>query len=218
MFWKMKKKYKVKQTDRRISSEVKKNPKKDLRPWSKVFFFGALASLIWGSNELLNLTEYDYSINSTGNTTYVSTTLPSDTGVEDPSSINILSLELEQIENLANTIAGQNAIWPGYKGDPNNHVAVRNHFAENFAKFINSGIIRVEPQWAGQSVAFAYAVSETGVVQFVGKIPGGTLEDDYSYVAVQKGISGKVQVIPAQDENGENIIMIYRIKVRFAVL
>ena len=217
MFWKMKKKYKVKQTDRRISSEVKKNPKKDMRKWSSVTFVFAVAALIWGSNELLNLTKYDYITNSSGHTTSVSTTLPSDTGVEDPSTINILSLELEQIENLANTIAGRNAVWPGYKGDPNDHFAVQKHFAENFAKFINSGVIRVEAQWAGKSVAFAYAVSETGVVQFVGKIPGGTLEDDYAYVAVQKGISGKVQVFPAQDENGDDIIMIYRIKVRFAI-
>ena len=217
MFWKMKKKYRLKKTTRRVSSEVKKNPKKDLRPWSKVFFFAALAGLIWGSNELLNLTDYVYHTSTTSGTPITSTTLPGDTGVEDPSTINILSLELEQIENLANTIAGRNAIWPGYKGDPNDHAAVQRHFNENFAKFINSGIIRVEEQWGGQTVTFAYAVSDTGVVQFVGKIPGGSIKDDYVYVAISKGISGSVQVFPAQDENGEDIIMLYYIKIRFQI-
>ena len=215
MFWKMRKKYRVKKTDRRISDEFKKNPKKDLRPWSKVFFTVALASLIWGANELLNFTQYDYSILNTSGTTSTVVVSNPNAGESTDGAINILSLELEQIENLANTVAGQNAIWPGYKGDKANHRAVNRHFQEQFAKFINSGIIPNVAEYDGQTVAFAYAVSDTGVIQFVGKIPGGNAPDS-AYVMMMD-ISGKTQVFPAQDESGENIIMLYYIKVRFAV-
>ena len=215
MFWKMKKKYKVKNTDRRVSGEFKKNPKKDLRPWSKVFFTFALASLIWGANELLNFTQYDYSILNTSGTTSTVVVSDPNAGESTEGTINILSLELEQIENLANTVAGQNAIWPGYKGDKSDHRAVNKHFQEQFAKFINSGVIPNVAEYDGRTVAFAYAVSDTGVIQFVGKIPGGNAPDS-AYIMMMD-ISGKAQVFPAQDESGENIIMLYYIKVRFAV-
>ena len=218
MCWMMRKKYRVKKTDRRVTKEFKKYPKKDMRPWTKVFFTFALASLIWGSNELLNLTKYDYSIISTTSSTDVGAVSHSVSADQGDDTINILSLELEQIENLANTIAGRNAVWPGYKGDPQDHRAVQRHFQENFAKFINSGIISVQENWKGESVAFAYAVSDKGIIQFVGKIPGGTIDDDYVYVTMMKGISGKMIVTPAQDEQGENIIMLYYIKVKFSIL
>lgn len=217
MFW-MKKKYKVKKTERRVSMEVKKHPKKDMRRWSSVFFTTALAALVWGSVELLNLKQYDYSIIGAPSSTDVGTPPsgePADQGSDD--TINILSLELEQIENLANTIAGRNAIWYGYKGDPNDHGKVQAHFQEQFAKFINSGIIQVDERWYGKTVTFAYAVSDSGVVQFVGKIPGGTITDNYVYVSIGQAISGKVLVTPAQDESGEPITMLYYIKVRFGV-
>ena len=204
-----------------ISSIPKKSKKADMRNWSGVFFTFALAALVWGSVELLNLTKYDiiYSNSSSGTSTTV--VQPTEGNESGDDKINILSLEVEQIEALANTIAGQNAIWPGYKGDPTDHRAVQRHFAENYAKYINSGIIQVEEDWAGQSIAFAYAVTADGVVTFVGAIPGGSIKvtdrpDIYQKVSV--GISGKVLVTPAQDESGENIIMLYYIKVRFSLV
>ena len=104
----------------------------------------ALAGLIWGTNELLNFTTYDYSTNSTSGTSSNSVVVSNAQSIEgEEGVVNILSLNVEQIENLANTIAGRNAIWPGYKGDPDDHGAVQRHFAENFAKFINSGKIQV---------------------------------------------------------------------------
>lgn len=209
MFWKKKKK-----------ERIPRGPKpsvKDYNPWSKVFFTIALAGLVWGANELLNLTRYDYSISDTSSTVISSSSTPNNTGVEGEDTINILSLDVEQIEGLANTIAGRNAIWYGYKGNPLDHRAVEKHFREQFAKFINSGIIPVDASWAGRSVAFAYAVSDQGVVTFVGKIPGGDLDDDYVYVVLKRSLDGSIQVIPAQDENGEPIIMLYYIKVRFAI-
>ena len=213
----MKKKYRVKKTSRRVTKEFKKNPKKDMRSWSKVFFMAALAGLIWGSVELLNLKKYVYSINTTtGGTSVGVDNAPDPTSDGEEGVINILSLDLEDIENLANTIAGQNAVWTGYKGDPQNHKEVQRHFVENFAKFINSGVIRVEEDWKGRSIAFAYAVSKTGVIQFVGKIPGGSITDNRVYAIVSDGISGKVLVQPAQDESGEDIIMLYYIKVTFS--
>ena len=198
--------------------QPKKWASRDIRPWSPVFLSLSLAALTWLLNYQVKIDEDDLRNGSNGNSeSVVANTNASNTTEGGDDKINILSLELEQIENLANTIAGQNAIWPGYKGDPKDHRAVQRHFQEQFAKFINSGIIPVEGNWAGKSVAFAYAVSDNGTIQFVGKIPGGDLEDDYAYVVIQKGISGQVQVIPAQDEGGDNIIMLYYIKVRFAI-
>ena len=55
-------------------------------------------------------------------------------------------------------------------------------------------------------------MSDTGVITFVGKIPGGNLDDTYAYVSIKEGIDGKMLVTPAQDESGENIIMLYYIK------
>jgi len=198
--------------------QPKKWAKRDIRPWSPVFLSLALAGLTWLVNYQVEINEDDRSlINGGGTESSVANTNANNTTEGGDDKINILSLELEQIENLANTIAGKNAIWPGYKGEEFDHRSVNRHFNEQFAKFINSGIIPVEQSWSGKSVAFAYAVGDNGVIQFVGKIPGGDLEDDYAYVVIQKGISGQVQVIPAQDEGGENIIMLYYIKVRFAV-
>ena len=159
---------------KKVSGIPKKSKKADLRRNTNPILAIVLCGLVWGSNELLNFTQYDYSTaNTTGvtNTSVHNTPNSGDTG--EDGQINILSLDVEQIENLANTIAGRNAIWYGYKGDPNDHQAVQRHFQEQFAKFINSGIISVQPEWAGKSVAFAYAVSDTGVITFVGKIPGG---------------------------------------------
>ena len=203
---------------KKVSGIPKKSKKADLRRNTNPILAIVLCGLVWGSNELLNFTQYDYSTsNTTGvtNTSVHNTPNSGDTG--EDGQINILSLDVEQIENLANTIAGRNAIWYGYKGDPNDHQAVQRHFQEQFAKFINSGIISVQPEWSGKSVAFAYAVSDTGVITFVGKIPGGSIKDNYVYIEVKQGIDGKMQVIPAQDEAGEPIIMLYYIKVRFAV-
>ena len=188
-------------------------------PWSGVIFSAALAALVWGSVELLNLTKYDYITIDPDLSTSDISTIPADPQQEEgEGTINILDLKVEQIENLANTIAGRNAIWPGYQGDKEDNKAIQRHFFESFAKFINSGKIQVQEDWKGRSIAFAYAVSEKGVLTFVGKIPGGSIADNYAYVAVKQGIDGQVLVTPAQDEEGDDIIMIYYIKVNFSLL
>ena len=196
----------------------KKSKKADLRRYSSLFLSIGLASMIWLAFYGLTHKTYDYhTSNSNTTSSTIVVTSPQSPVDGDEGVINILSLSVEQIEGLANTIAGQNAIWPGYKGDPKDHRAVQRHFNENFAKLINSGIINVQPEWSGKSVAFAYAVDNNGVITFVGKIPGGNLKDNSAYVTVKLGIDGSIIVTPAQDEGGENIIMLYYIKVRFAV-
>ena len=194
----------------------KKNPKKDLRRYSSIFFLIGLSMVVWGFYYAFEYKTYEDSTNGSSGSASDSVVVSPNPNEGGDGTINILSLELEQIENLANTIAGQNAVWPGYRGDQKDHQAVQAHFGEQFAKFINSGIIPVNDYWYGKSVAFAYAVSDTGVIQFVSKIPGGTLQSTTAYVAVKEGISGKVLVQPAQDESGENIHMIYYIRVKFA--
>ena len=219
MFWKMKKKYKTKQLDYKVSAVPKKSKKADMRQYSSIFFTLALSGLIWAAYYGLIHKTYVFSTSNSSGTPDDSVVVSQPNSVTgEGETINILSLSVEQIEGLANTIAGQNAIWPGYKGDPKDHRAVQRHFNQQFAKFINSGIISVQPEWQGRSVAFAYAVSNDGIITFVGKIPGGTIQDDYVYVDVMEGISGKMLVTPAQDEGGENIIMLYYIKVKFAVI
>ncbi|MGI9548849.1 MAG: hypothetical protein ACR2M7_02575 [Bdellovibrionales bacterium] len=202
----------------------KKWDKHDISKWSTPAMAWGLALLVWGSNELLNWTEYDYGTNNTGNTTTtVVASTPNTGGESDENTFTISKYTAEQIENLANTIAGQNAIWPGYKGDPKDHRAVERHFQEQFAKFINSGIIPVEPSWGGRAISFYYAVTDEGVIAFVGYTKGqgrGLLtpeKNPYAYQVMSEGITGRVKVDPARDESGEPIIMLYRIQVRFQV-
>ena len=217
MFWKMKKKYKTKKLDYKVSAIPKKSKKADMRQYTTLFFTLALSGLIWAAYYGLIHKTYVY---STSNTNTASTTIvvaTPNSQVGEDGTINILSLSVEQIEGLANTIAGQNAIWHGYKGDPQDHRAVQRHFNEQFANFINSGIINVQPEWQGKSVAFAYAVDANGIITFVGMIPGGSITKPAIYADVSEGISGKMRVTPAQDEAGEPIIMLYYIKVRFAI-
>ena len=215
MFWKMRKKYRVKKNV--APRQPKKSKSADLRNYSSLFFWIGLSTVLAGTYFAFIHKSFTYPEDpQTATTTTVVVSIPNSGEEEDPSTVTILNLDVEEIEGLANTIAGRNAIWPGYKGDPNNHRAVQQHFAEQFAKFINSGIIRVQPDWDGSTVAFAYAVSETGVIQFVGKIDGGSAPLRV-YAVVADGIGGKIQVIPAQDESGENIIMLYKIKVRFKI-
>ena len=200
----------------------KKWNKHDIRKWSTPAMAWGLALMVWGSNELLNYTEYDYgTTNSSGTATTVANATPNTGGPEDESTFTINKLTAEQIEGLANTIAGKNAIWPGFKGNEENNGEIDRHFREQFAKFINSGIIPVQPSWGGKAIAFYYAVTKDGTIVFVGAAEGrgkGLLtpeKNPYAYEAMSRGISGQVQVVPAQDEGGENIIMLYSIQVRF---
>ena len=200
----------------------KKWEKHDIRKYTIPVLAWSLALMVFAANKALNFTEYDYGIDNNGgsSTTVVAAASPNSGETESESKFIVQQFTVEQIENLANTIAGQNAIWPGYKGDPKDNRGVQRHFNENFAKFINGGHINVQPYWSGRSVAFAYAVTDEGVLVFVGAIPGGSLtaEDNPDvYKDVSDGISGKIIVTPAQDEGGENIIMLYRIKVTFAL-
>ena len=186
-------------------------------PWGDVVIATFVSALVWLSAWMLNLKNYENSTHYPGDSTATSTIATVPDGPPAGGEVNILSLELEEIENLANTIAGRNAIWPNYQGDIKDHQKVQAHFKESFAKFVNSGIISVKEEWKGKSIAFAYAVSDTGVVQFVGKIPGGNIADNSVYVSIQESISGKIRVTPAQDEEGNDIIMLYYIKLTFAI-
>ncbi len=199
----------------------KKWDKRDIRKYTTPVLAWSLVLMLWFSNKALNFTEYyDDASGQGGNSTEVAAAATQNSAESEESKFVIKNFTVEQIENLANTIAGQNAIWPGYKGDPQDHRAAQRHFNQKFAEFINSGIINVQPHWAGKSVAFAYAVTSDGIVVFVGAIPGGTItpdQDPDAYQDVSEGISGRVAVTPAQDQAGENIIMVYRIKVKFSI-
>ena len=200
--------------------QVKKWKSKDIRRWTAPVLSLALAGLTWLVNYQVEIEPEDLR----NSVHYQAESVPatSNTSSEDnsESTFTISQYSVEQIENLANTIAGQNAIWPGYKGDEKDHRSVQRHFNQEFAKWINSGIIPVEGNWGGRSIAFAYAVSEEGTLVFVGEIPGGTLtgeKNPYAFQVVSEGISGRIQVTPAQNEAGDNIIMVYRIKIKFSI-
>lgn len=199
----------------------KKYSSRDVRKWSTPVLALAFGFMVWGANKALNFTQYEYfTVENRTNTEVETSSNQNPEDESDKDKIVIQSLSIEQIENLANTIAGQNAIWPGYKGDPKDHRAVQRHFSIQFAKFINGGRINVQPWWDGRSVAFAYAVSADGTILFVGSVPGGSIdasEHPRVYQDINEGISGQVAVIPAQDEFGEDIIMLYRIKVKFSI-
>ena len=218
-FWKMRKsKYKVNPNAKKVAGIPKKSKKADMRRHSTVIFLLALSGLIWGTYYAFIHKTIEYHNNgSTGVTTTTVVQQQPNSNTEDGEVFILKDYSVEQVENLANTIAGQNAIWPGYKGDPKDHQAVQRHFNEQFAKFINSGVITTDESRTGKTVTFAYAVTADGVIVFVGRIPGGTIDDNRTYVEIAKGISGRVAVTPAQDESGENIIMLYYIKVRFAI-
>ena len=110
-FWKKKYKVKKEKVNRGYKPSVA-----SLNPWSKVFFIFALSGLVWGSVELLGLTEYDYITNSTNSTTSSSASTSSESGeVED--EFVVIQVSEEQLLEQINTIAYQDAIWPGYKGD-----------------------------------------------------------------------------------------------------
>ena len=197
----------------------KKYAKRDIRKWSMPILSLALAGLTWLVNYQVTVTPED--LRNSVHYQVDSAPASSNSSNEDTSKEKfvISQFSVEQIENLANTIAGQNAIWPGYKGDEKNHREVQRHFNQQFATWINSGIIPVDERWFGRSVAFAYAVNDDGVLVFVGEIPGGSLtaeKNPYAYQTISEGISGRIQVTPAQNEAGDNIIMVYRIRIKFA--
>lgn len=214
-----KKKYEVK---RKVGPlRPKKWDSRDIRKVTAPALCLALAGLTWGINYSVTIEPEDL---PKGHKTQVEEIAAANANTSDQNTdketVKISSYSLEQIENLANTIAGQNAIWPGYKGDPKDPRAVNRHFQENFAKFINGGTIPVEPWMNGRSVAFAYAVTADGTIVFVGAIPGGTITADENpdvYEDINQGISGRVKVLAAQDEGGEEIIMLYYIKVKFSI-
>lgn len=212
-----KKKYKTNNTDRRISNEVKKNPKADIRNWSSVFFTFALAGLTWGSVELLGLTEYTPIVDnsSTGVTT---TVVPPNTADTSAGDEKILVITPEELQNIQNTIAYTHAVWPGYRGDVSDGRAVRKHFSQNLGKVIlqNARGFNVE-DGRTYKVHFYYVVRKDGAIQYLAIVKGGRTTPNVPIELIKNaqttmsiGIPG---ITPGTNSAGEPITVVYELAI-----
>ncbi len=214
-FWK-KKKYQVKgyKVDRGVKPSMSY-----LNPWSKVFFTVALAGLVWGSVQLLGLTEYEYFDKNAGSGTEVAVNDPN-TQNQDPAEEQIKTIDPEDLQNIQNTIAFTHAIWPGYKGDIYDGGAVRKHFSQNLAKIIvqNGGSFESE---LGKSyrIHFYYVVRKDGAIQYLAIVKKGKSSSDlpvYLVKHTQKTMSiGIPGIEPGTNSAGEPITVVYELLIKF---
>ena len=214
-FWKMKKKYRVKKNAPKV--QPKKNPNKDMRQYSFIFFLIGLISMIGLADYALNFKTFLYP-----EVVEVSTTedvaMTGGEVKEEEDEFKVLQIEQEEIENLVNTIAYTHAQWPGYKGDPTDGKAVRKHFSNNLANYIikygRPGEILKE-----YKIHFYYVVRDDGNIQFLAVREGGLTSEDLPVRLVEStsklmniGVPG---ITAGTDDKGEPITVIYELLITF---
>ena len=199
---------------------IKRGPKPSvsyLNPWSKVFFFGALAGLIFGATELLGLTEYEYSNNnSSGVSGEVSQQSNTPNAAEE--EFVVYQASEEQLLEQINTIAYVDAIWPGYKGDKLDGVAVRKHFHENLAKVVinNAKGYEIFKEYV---IHFYYAVRADGAIQYYAIVRGGRTSEDLPKhlvkITSQTMSIGIPGIKPGENSKGDPITVVHEMIIRF---
>ena len=209
------KKYRVKKGAPKV--QPKKNPSKDLRKWSFIFFLIGLNITAWGAFYALDMKTFFYpESNSSG--TAVVTTVSGQNSEEAEDEFKVLKIDAEDLENLVNTIAYTHAVWPGYKGDITDGGAVRKHFSENLAKVIinNGGIDTGGRVW---KVHFYYVVRDDGTIQYLAIVDGGRTSENLpvEYIKhVQRTMSIGIPGIKAgTDDKGEPITVVYQLVISF---
>ena len=194
----------------------KKNPKKDLRPWSFLFFIIGLASMTWLADYALDFKTI-YGLDS--NSSQVATTeVASGRNTEEAEDeFKVLQINPEEIENLVNTIAYTHAVWPGYKGDITDGKAVRKHFSQNLAKIIVNS--RVDELYKDYKIHFYYVVRDDGVIQYLAIVDKGRTSPDlpvYLIKNTQRIMSiGVPGVKPGTDDKGNPITVVYELVINF---
>ena len=196
--------------------QTKKNPKKDLRPWSFLFFIIGLASMTWLADYALDFKTI-YGLDS--NSSQVATTeVASGKNTEEAEDeFRVLQINPEEIENLVNTIAYTHAVWPGYKGDITDGKAVRKHFSQNLAKIIVNS--RVDELYKDYKIHFYYVVRDDGVIQYLAIVDKGRTSPDlpvYLIKNTQRIMSiGVPGVKPGTDDKGDPITVVYELLINF---
>ena len=195
---------------------TKKNPKKDLRKWSFVFFLIGLAYMVWLADYALDFkTIYLNETNQTGTTQTVASTGSNTDEAEE--EFKVLQIDAEEIENLVNTIAYTHAIWPGFKGDVFDGTAVRKHFSQNLAKIIiNSSVSELQNDY---KIHFYYVVRDDGAIQYLAIVDGGKTSKDLPVYLVKEtqkimgiGVPG---IKPGTDDKGNPITVVYELLINF---
>ena len=195
---------------------TKKNPNKDLRPWSFLFFIIGLASMTWLADYALDFkTIYGLESNKTETTQVVATSGSNTDEAEE--EFRVLQIDAEEIENLVNTIAYTHAVWPGYKGDVLDGPAVRKHFSENLAKIIVNS--RVDELYKNYKIHFYYVVRDDGIIQYLAIVDGGRTSPDLPVYLIKNtqrimgiGVPG---VKPGTDDKGNPITVVYELVINF---
>ena len=196
--------------------QTKKNPKKDLRKWSFVFFLIGLASMVWLADYALDFkTIYLNETNQTGTTQVVASTGSNTDEAEE--EFKVLQIDAEEIENLVNTIAYTHAVWPGFKGDVLDGTAVRKHFSENLAKIIiNSSVSELQKDY---KIHFYYVVVDNGNIQYLAIVDKGRTSPDLPVYLVKEtqrimgiGVPG---IKPGTDDKGNPITVVYELLINF---
>ena len=196
--------------------QTKKNPKKDLRRWSFVFFLIGLASMVWLADYALDFkTIYLNETNQTGTSQVVASTGSNTDEAEE--EFKVLQIDAEEIENLVNTIAYTHAVWPGFKGDVLDGTAVRKHFSENLAKIIiNSSVSELQKDY---KIHFYYVVVDNGNIQYLAIVDKGRTSPDLPVYLVKEtqrimgiGVPG---IKPGTDDKGNPITVVYELLINF---
>ena len=196
--------------------QTKKNPKKDLRKWSFVFFLFGLTSMVWLADYALDLKTIYLNESNEGETAQVIATSGSNND-EAEEEFRVLQIDAEEIENLVNTIAYTHAVWPGYKGDVHDGTAVRKHFSQNLAKIIiNSNVEQLDKDY---QIHFYYVVRDDGAIQYLAIVDGGRTSKDlpvYLVKSTQRIMGIGVPGIKAgTDDKGEPITVVYELLIKF---
>lgn len=210
----LRKKYRVKKNAPKV--QLKKNPKKDLRQWSPLFFLFGLASMIWLAVYAFGLKDITYADMNGSGTEVVAVSGQNTQEVDD--EFQVVTVDPEDLENLVNTIAYTHAVWPGYKGDITDGARVRKHFSENLAKvIINNGGINTDGQeW---KVHFYYVVRDDGNIQYLALNREGRTSKNIPtlYIKhVQRTMSiGIPGIEPGTDDKGNPITVVYELLITF---
>ena len=214
-FWK--KKYKVK---RNVPKQMpKKTPRADLRRYSSLFFLIGLNITVWAAFYALDFKTFFYPDATNGGLNSANVVQQdadnAETGEDD---FKVLQIDAEELDNLVNTIAYTHAVWPGYKGDLNDGVAVRKHFSNNLAKYIiNNG--RTGELYESYKIHFYYVVRDDGNIQYLAIRQGGKTSKEfpkYLVKSVQKLMNiGVPGIIAGTDEKGEPITVVYELVITF---
>ena len=210
------KKYKTKKLNYKVSETPKKNPKKDMRRYSTVFFLIGLNLMLGLAYYGFTYTTWMYPETSNGTTT-TTTTTQSATSTITTEEQPILQIDPEAIEEAVNTEAYTHAIWPGFKGDKNDGLAVRKHFQKNLGQYIiNNGTVPIDGVY---TIHFYYVVTDDGRILYYGIVKDGRTSPKIPKVIVQEtqqlisiGVPG---IISGTDVNGDNITVIYEMVITF---